>query len=77
MFFYLFEWNDSAHRVLSYLYAPEFERPVKTGGQEVGGEVDLSRDVVTVNPRNGPHVSLKGLTDPSLPVIERKNFFRH
>jgi hypothetical protein len=58
-------------QVRTYFDAPELERPIKTGGEEVGREVHLSGHTVTVYPRDGPHVPLEGLVYTRLPVGRR------
>lgn len=48
---------------LSYLGAPQLDGPVERGGNKQVGKVQGSWSGVTVDPRDGPMVALKHLTD--------------
>lgn len=52
----------------SYLGAPQFDSPVEGGGNEQVGEVQRPWSCVTVDPRDGPVVTLKHLTDARFAV---------
>ena len=55
----------------SYLNAPQLDRPVKGGGEEVGWEVDLSRHAVCVNGGDGTLVAFICLVDASFAVGQK------